>query len=103
MDYHPREHVSRLIFILENSKNLKSRLNLCLNMVKTITIKDSVYQKLLALKSKESFSDLIERLVEERSLDTIKKIRENTDFRTEDKEIMFNAIYSKRAEKRDFQ
>ena len=94
--------VPRLILVLEDSKEIRPRLNLCLNMVKTITIKDSVYLKLLALKSEESFSDLIERLVEERSLDTIKKIRENMDLKTEDKEIMLDAIYSKRTEKRDF-
>jgi predicted CopG family antitoxin len=34
-------------------------------MVKTITIRDDVYRKLIAAKSgNESFSDLLERLVE---------------------------------------
>jgi len=33
-------------------------------MVKTLSIKDEVYEKLLALKNNESFSELLERLVE---------------------------------------
>ena len=39
-------------------------------MVKTITIRDEVYRKLLAIKGEESFSDLIERLIEERGLNS---------------------------------
>jgi predicted CopG family antitoxin len=48
-------------------------------MVKTITIKDEVYKKLLAQKGKvESFSDLFERLLDgniHNDIDALKKIR----------------------------
>jgi len=70
-------------------------------MVKTITIREDVYRKLLALKSEESFSDLIERLVDDRGLDILRKVRERTDLGPEEKELMLRSIYSKRTEKRD--
>ena len=50
-------------------------------MVKTITIKDDVYKKLVAQKRKEeSFSDLFERLVKNNlhsGIDALKKLRES--------------------------
>ena len=53
-------------------------------MVKTITIKDNVYKKLIAQKGKdESFSDLFERLVEENlhgGIDALKKLRGSIEF-----------------------
>ena len=53
-------------------------------MVKTITIKDDVYKKLIAQKGKdESFSDLFERLVEENlhgGIDALKKLRGSIEF-----------------------
>lgn len=70
-------------------------------MVKTITIREDVYRKLLAIKSEESFSDLIERLVDERGLDILRKVRERTELEPEEKELMVRSIYSKRTEKRD--
>ena len=69
-------------------------------MVKTITIKDYVYEKLVALKGDESFSELIERLIGRRDIDILKKIREKAELTSEEKEVMFREIYSKRAERR---
>ena len=48
-------------------------------MVKTITIKDDVYKKLIAQTGKgESFSDLFERLIDgniQNNIDALKKIK----------------------------
>jgi predicted CopG family antitoxin len=53
-------------------------------LVKTITIKDAVYKKLIAQKRKdESFSDLFERLAKNNlssGIDALKQLRESTDF-----------------------
>ena len=61
-------------------------------MVKTITIKDKVYKKLIAHKGKdESFSDLFERLIEENfhsSIDALKKFRGSVEFEEEDKDTI---------------
>ncbi len=69
-------------------------------MVKTITIRDEVYGKLVTIKGKdESFSKLFDRLVECSSpAETLKKIRGKVDFTN--KEAMLSELYSKRAEKR---
>jgi predicted CopG family antitoxin len=69
-------------------------------MVKTITIRDEVYGKLLTIKGKgESFSELFDRLVECTSpVETLKKLRGKVEFT--DKETMLSELYSKRAEKR---
>ena len=65
---------------------------------KTLTIKESVYKKLLLMKKKdESFSDLFERLSNS-NLEILKKMRGITTY--DDKEEMLNEIYSKRKEKR---
>ena len=74
-------------------------------MVKTITIKDDVYKKLIAQKGKdESFSDLFERLVEENlhgGIDALKKLRESgIDFDKNVKEKILADIASKRSERR---
>ncbi|HMK94129.1 MAG TPA: antitoxin VapB family protein [Candidatus Limnocylindrales bacterium] len=68
--------------------------------VKTITIRDEVYGKLVMIKGKdESFSELFDRLVECSSpMETLKKLRGKVDFT--DKEMMLSELYSKRAEKR---
>jgi len=68
-------------------------------MVKTITIRDEVYGKLLIIKGKdESFSELFDRLVECISpAETLKKLRGKVEFT--DKEMMLSDLYSKRAEK----
>ncbi len=69
-------------------------------MVKTITIRDEVYGKLLTIKGKdESFSELFDRLVECTSpAETLKKLRGRVEFK--DKEMMIAELYSKRAENR---
>ena len=69
-------------------------------MVKTITIRDEVYRKLLSIKREdESFSELLERLVEGvNSLDLLLRLRGCVEFR--DKEKLLSEIYSLRAERR---
>ena len=73
-------------------------------MVKTITIKDDVYKKLIAQKGKdESFSDLFERLVEENlhgGIDALKKLRGSLEFDKNVKEKIIEDISSKRSERR---
>ena len=72
--------------------------------MKTITIKDDVYKKLIAQKAKdESFSDLFERLVEENlhgSIDALKKLRGSIEFDKNVKEKILVDIASKRTERR---
>ena len=65
-------------------------------MVKTITIRDEVYKKLLIVKKKdESFSELFERLVEERkSIETLSRLRATVEFT--DKEKMLSEISARR-------
>jgi len=69
-------------------------------MVKTITIRDEVYRKLLSVKGKdESFSELFERLAEGiNPAETLTKLRGHVDFK--DKEKMLSEIYTLRAERR---
>ncbi len=69
-------------------------------MVKTITIRDEVYKKLLTVKKKhESFSELFERLAEERSpTETLSRLRATVEFA--DKEKMLSEINARRAERR---
>ncbi|KPV64004.1 MAG: hypothetical protein AOA65_1130 [Candidatus Bathyarchaeota archaeon BA1] len=69
-------------------------------MVKTITIRDEVYRKLLSVKGEnESFSELFERLVEGMNpLETLKKLRGCVEFR--DKGKMLSEIHALRAERR---
>jgi predicted CopG family antitoxin len=74
-------------------------------MVKTITIKDDVYKKLVAQKRKEeSFSDLFERLAQNNlhsGIDALKKLRESRiDFDKNVKEKILADIASKRSERR---
>ena len=74
-------------------------------MVKTITIRDDVYEKLRVLKGDESLSDLIERMIgggRGKGIDVLKKIRETIDLSSEEKEAVLKEIYRKRDEKRDF-
>jgi len=75
---------------------------LWLSLVKTITIRDEVYRKLLAVKRKdESFSALFERLTESKGpLETLKKLRATVEFEESEKEEMLSELRSKRAEKR---
>ena len=69
-------------------------------MVKTITIKDNVYNKLVELKREnESFSDLFERLAEcQDSRQLLLRLRGSVDFK--DKDQMLSEIYASREERR---
>lgn len=69
-------------------------------MVKTITIRDEVYKKLSRIKKKdESFSELFERLVENRNpIETLTELRASVEFK--EKEKMLSEIYASRAERR---
>jgi len=82
-------------------------LNLCLRllwivmvMVRTITIRDEVYRKLLAVKREdESFSELLNRLVEGvNPVDVLLKLRGCVEFMN--KEKLLSEIYMLRAERR---
>lgn len=69
-------------------------------MVKTITIRNEVYNKLITVKRKnESFSELFDRLTENSDqTEILKRIRASVEFTKKDE--MLNEIYSSRAEKR---
>jgi predicted CopG family antitoxin len=69
-------------------------------LVKTITIRDEVYRKLLSVKREnESFSELLDKLVEGAdSLETLKRLRGTVEFKDKDK--MISEIYASRAEHR---
>ncbi len=69
-------------------------------MVKTITIREEVYKKLLAVKGKkESFSELFERLIEGMNpIETLKNLRGCVEFKN--KEKILSEIYASRAERR---
>ena len=73
-------------------------------MVKTITIKDNVYKKLIAQKGKdESFSDLFERLIEgnyHNGIDALKKLKGAVEYNKDDKDIILKYIASNRDERR---
>ncbi len=62
------------------------------------TIRDEVYEKLVALNGDESSSELIERLVKGKGIELLKKIREKVEITSEKKELMLGEIYSKKAE-----
>ncbi len=69
-------------------------------MVKTITIRDDIYKKLLAIKRPgESFSDLFERLVKSVGTnDILIRLRASVEFRDKDK--LLSEIASLREERR---
>jgi len=69
-------------------------------MTKTITIRDEVYYKLLAIKRDgESFSELFERLAEgSNPAETLRRLRGCVEF--DDKQRMLSEIYGARAERR---
>jgi predicted CopG family antitoxin len=106
-----RQWYTRLIGTLEDYGRLQrlncnifaQTLNICLNIniimtFKTLTIKESVYKKLLLVKKKdESFSDLFERLSNS-NIQVLKKMRGCNTY--ENKEDMLKEIYEKRKEKR---
>ncbi len=67
-------------------------------MVKTITVRDEVYKKLLAVKGKdESFSELFERLMENVNLiEILKRLRGCVEIK--DKNEILSKIYASRVE-----
>ena len=69
-------------------------------MVKTITIREEVYRKLLTVKKRdESFSELFDRLAESKDpLETLSKLRASVEFKR--KKELLSEIYSSRAERR---
>jgi predicted CopG family antitoxin len=69
-------------------------------LVKTITIREEVYRKLLTIKKNdESFSELFDRLAESKDpLETLSKLRASVEFKK--KKEMLSEIYSSRAERR---
>ena len=69
-------------------------------MVKTITIREEVYRKLLTVKKRdESFSELFDRLAESKDpLETLSKLRASVEFKK--KKELLSEIYSSRAERR---
>ena len=71
-----------------------------ISLVKTITIRDEVYRKLLSVKRKdESFSELFDRLTESKALlETLKKLRATVEFTAKEKEELLSEMRSKRAE-----
>ena len=73
-----------------------------ISLVKTITIRDEVYRKLLSVKRKdESFSELFDRLTESKALlETLKKLRATVEFTAKEKEELLSEMRSKRAERR---
>jgi predicted CopG family antitoxin len=68
--------------------------------VKTITVRDEVYRKLLAVKREdESFSELFERLVEDANpVEVLKRLRGCVEIR--DKDEILSKIYASRVEHR---
>ncbi len=70
-------------------------------MSKTITIKKSVYDELIAFKKEnESFSELLDRLVKSQSKeDVLMSLRGSVEF--EDKNKLLREIEMKRREKRN--
>jgi len=69
-------------------------------LVKTITIREEVYNKLLEIKEKnESFSKLFERLIESTNpVETLKKLRGCIEFK--DKNKILSEISASRSERR---
>jgi predicted CopG family antitoxin len=69
-------------------------------VMKTLTIRDEVYQRLLSLKrGGESFSDLFERLAEGVDpLEVINRLRGSVDL--PEREAILAEVQSKRAERR---
>ena len=69
-------------------------------MVKTITVRDEVYRKLLAVKGEdESFSELFERLVENvNPIEILKRLRGCVEIK--DKNEILSKIYASRVERR---
>ena len=70
-----------------------------MNVVKTLTIKESTYDRLAALKAKdESFSDLLDRLSSRRGLEALRRMRGTLVL--PDKEEILAELRRKRSERR---
>ena len=73
-------------------------------MVKTLTIRDNVYNMLVARKAKdESFSELFERLLEGsgiNALDALVGLRGSLEFKGDSKSAMLSELAAKRSEQR---
>ena len=71
-------------------------------MAKTLTIRDEVYKKLVSVKGKdESFSELFDRLVEERSpLQVLKSLRGTIELTADEKKGILEGIDARREERR---
>ena len=67
-------------------------------MVKIITVRDEVYQKLLSVKREnESFGELFDRLTESNApQETLKKLRATVEFAEGEKEEILAELRSKR-------
>jgi predicted CopG family antitoxin len=78
----------------------KRMFTLSITMVKTITIRDEVYRRLLTAKSKdESFSELFERLLAgTSSVEILSSLRGRAEFK--DKSKMISELNASRAERR---
>lgn len=68
-------------------------------MVKTITIREEVYNDLMKVKNPdESFSDLFERLLKKTiTISVLEKLKGSIEFKEGEKEKILLDIYSKRA------
>jgi predicted CopG family antitoxin len=78
-------------------------MNSRVSMVKTLTIRDDVYERLVAIKGKdESFSELFDRLAGRRgSVEVLKRIRGSIEFESPaEKEAFLRHAIGKRDEKR---
>jgi predicted CopG family antitoxin len=71
-------------------------------LVKTLTIREDVYRRLVALKRDgESFSELFERLAEQHETSAVlQKLRGLVSFEPEQKQKILEEIYAKRLERR---
>jgi Uncharacterized ACR, COG1753. len=71
-----------------------------INMAKTITIREKVYNNLVkAKKNEESFSELFERLLKTATpIDILTEIRGSAEFKNKRK--MLSELYAKRSEMR---
>jgi len=71
-------------------------------MTKTLTIRDEVYTKLVAVKGKdESFSELFERLVEDRSpAEILKALRGRIELGRDEKRKLLAEVDRRREERR---
>ena len=70
-------------------------------MVKTITIRDEVYQKLIVIREDESFSELFDRLAKcQDSRQILTQLRASVKFEKEQKEQILSEISTKRSERR---